>query len=351
MNLPAISKISLYRLTQEGEMAPSPTQISPPILKMMVGALVDFWLEQEVNTQLWLKLPPTYSWQTEIEAYQSQGKLQQLFYCDSGANNPLVSTENQVSPNGKIIPVQLQSNYWLGKEFFLIVLSPSLCSMILAQWQSPKSDKANSPYLKTVITFQPKVIARVLAGIKIASLRPSTQFLQTNQFSLPEKVNATAKVWEQLLLKQLQRTEGMFQSQIFGELNSTISNLKETLSLKEELLCSLVRELRPPITTMKTALSLLQSNQLKKLQRERYLSLIERECQKQNDLIFALVELININQTANSDTQPYVKIEDLIPGIVSTYQPLAQEQGIQLGYTISPNLPLAACSSNSLKQI
>jgi two-component system, OmpR family, phosphate regulon sensor histidine kinase PhoR len=42
---------------------------------------------------------------------------------------------------------------------------------------------------------------------------------------------------------------------------------------------------------------------------------------------------------------------DVVPGVVSTYQPLAQEKGILLAYTISDDLPTVACSTASLRQV
>jgi signal transduction histidine kinase len=46
-----------------------------------------------------------------------------------------------------------------------------------------------------------------------------------------------------------------------------------------------------------------------------------------------------------------LKLSDIIPGVVSTYQPLAHEKGIMLAYTVSPDLPSIFCSSNWLRQI
>lgn len=46
-----------------------------------------------------------------------------------------------------------------------------------------------------------------------------------------------------------------------------------------------------------------------------------------------------------------VCLSDVVPGIVSTYQPLAQERGIMLAYTVPNNLPNVWCVSGGLRQI
>lgn len=46
-----------------------------------------------------------------------------------------------------------------------------------------------------------------------------------------------------------------------------------------------------------------------------------------------------------------VKLADIVPGVVSTYQPIAQEKGIQLGYSVPVGLPSVSCLETWLRQI
>jgi two-component system, OmpR family, phosphate regulon sensor histidine kinase PhoR len=46
-----------------------------------------------------------------------------------------------------------------------------------------------------------------------------------------------------------------------------------------------------------------------------------------------------------------LNLADIVPGVVSTYQPLAEEKGVRLAYTIPENLPTIACLPSGLKQI
>lgn len=117
------------------------------------------------------------------------------------------------------------------------------------------------------------------------------------------------------------------------------------------LLKRVAQELKTPLTNMKTALSLLNSPQLKPAQRQRYMQLLHTECDRQNSLITRLLELVEIDEDPPNTVISSVDLADIIPGIVSIYQPLAEEKGIQLGYTIPADLPLVCCLETWVRQI
>ena len=125
----------------------------------------------------------------------------------------------------------------------------------------------------------------------------------------------------------------------------------EELRHKNELIKQVAQELRTPLTNMKTALRLVDSPQLKPIQRQRYMQLLHTECDRQNSLITGLLELVQLDSDPQPAIMPLVQLADIVPGIVSTYQPLAQEKGIQLGYTVTPSLPSIFCLENWLRQI
>jgi two-component system, OmpR family, phosphate regulon sensor histidine kinase PhoR len=120
---------------------------------------------------------------------------------------------------------------------------------------------------------------------------------------------------------------------------------------KDEAISHLMQELRTPITNIKTALKLLESSALKPAQRQKYLDLIRDECDRQNSLIIGAVRLLAIERTAAEIDVEAIYLSEVIPGVVSTYQPLAEEKGIKLGYTIPDNLPAIFCAEIWLRQI
>jgi signal transduction histidine kinase len=148
----------------------------------------------------------------------------------------------------------------------------------------------------------------------------------------------------QLLVTQVQRTEEILQQ-------ATPSVSDDNLRNKDELLRRVVQELRTPLTNMKTALKLLDSPQLKPAQRQRYMQLLNTQCDRQNSLITGLLELVQLDSEPQPTVMPSVQLASIVPGVVSTYQPIAQEKGIQLGYTVPTELPCVSCLETWLRQI
>jgi signal transduction histidine kinase len=101
---------------------------------------------------------------------------------------------------------------------------------------------------------------------------------------------------------------------------------------------------------MKMALTLLNSPQLKINQRQRYLQMLNTECDRQNSLINGLLDLMQLDRSTEETAQT-IRLSDVVPGVVSTYQPLAQEKGVMLAYTVPEDLPAVSCPSSWLKQI
>jgi two-component system, OmpR family, phosphate regulon sensor histidine kinase PhoR len=120
---------------------------------------------------------------------------------------------------------------------------------------------------------------------------------------------------------------------------------------KDEPIAHLMQELCTPLTNIKTALKLLESPILKQAQRQRYLGMIRGECDHQNLLINGVTRLLATNRIPDPSEIVAIQLSQIIPGIVSTYQPLAEEKGVRLGYTVSDNLPTITYVETWLRQI
>jgi two-component system, OmpR family, phosphate regulon sensor histidine kinase PhoR len=111
----------------------------------------------------------------------------------------------------------------------------------------------------------------------------------------------------------------------------------------------LFQELRAPITTIKTALSLLDSPNLKPAQRSKYLEMIRGECNRQNALLDGTTRLLEVEKQSLENAQ--ANVAEILPAVVGTFQPLAGERGISLACNLPTDLPLVSCSEAWLKQV
>ncbi|MFG6105723.1 HAMP domain-containing sensor histidine kinase [Leptothoe sp. EHU-05/26/07-4] len=124
-----------------------------------------------------------------------------------------------------------------------------------------------------------------------------------------------------------------------------------TSEVDSQFLKTAAQELNNPITTIKTALTLLNSSSLRPKQRERYLHMIGQACDRQSHLINSVFRLLELQLTPQSMVLDNVQLWDLVPGVVSTYQPLATEYNISLAYTVSSHLPSVLAIESHLKQV
>ncbi|RUR84450.1 hypothetical protein PCC6912_13450 [Chlorogloeopsis fritschii PCC 6912] len=205
--------------------------------------------------------------------------------------------------------------------------------------------------LLAINTLEGKIIQPVLDGIQQATIAGSLTSPLVD-FVCPTTLEPI--LIHQLLVKQLQRQKEI-NHEIKLKQNLRIKRQKQmlhsSLQFKDDFLNNVCQELRTPLTHMKTALSLLNSPSLKNSQRQRYLQMLKQECDRQTSLINGVRELMQIERDLKETTLELLNLADVVPGVVSTYQPLAQEKGIMLAYTVSSELPPVWCVNGGLRQI
>jgi len=293
-----------------------------------------------------------------------------------------------------ILPLSPDSQ--LRREYFLLVVTAEFYGLIVAHRpRSVKQSKADFSNvgdsgmisqigsvieddverkhpLLSICSFERETLAHILEGIRVAvSLGQAIQrYSDTAITTLLEQWNTIAaplataslnpNVLKHLFTYQIQRQEDVWHnSTIFRKQAETASNLQleneellNAIRLKDEFLKNIGQELRTPLSTMKTALTLLNSPNIKPIQRQKYMDMLSQECDRQSSLITSVLDLVQLEETASDQAQAQpLRVTDVVPGVVSTYQPLAQEKGIMLAYTIPDELPAVYCLNNWLRQI
>jgi two-component system, OmpR family, phosphate regulon sensor histidine kinase PhoR len=347
MNSPA-PDLSLYRFL-EGDDERSPITVTSPTLKGVVRSLFDLLSERQVKAIVWVKLPNSPSWQGEIDRFAQQGSAEKVYHCT--IRDDRTPAKEMVSP--LLVPVALEASAHLKRECFVLVLSEGFSALLLARLVAGASLKEARWHL--LYQFERERVEQLLEQIQQSIAITDRTPEEVLNFTCPifaESAPPTTDSLQQLLLQQIRQTERV-QERVKTEeqTGESIASLTESLHHSHEVLHNLGQELKLPLTNMKTALRLLDSLQSKREQRQRYLDLLQRECDRQSLLLTGLQEFIQFTQTAPPPFAHPFKLEDLVPGIVSTYQPLAEERGIVLGYTIPAGFPAIACPEPWLRQI
>ncbi|QIR37973.1 ATPase [Tolypothrix sp. PCC 7910] len=353
--------LSVYHLIAGVQGPPQALPLTPAALLSSVRSQIDLLIEQKIAATVWVKLPPGKIWYSELERYQSAVDVPVVIYnCQIEERRKGEEKKNRyLSPvlNNQVI--KLLPNRQLQREYFFIILSPQFCSLILAyrpikRRRNPilKKVTANkSTPLLAITTVEGRVIQQVLDGIRKATTPESSSIVRTD-FLCPSMPEST--LMNQLLVKQIQRQDEINLQQIkkrTAKLQQQNQKLYSRGKAKDDYLSNVCQELRTPLTHMKTALSLLNSPTLKPPQRQRYLQMLNSQCDRQNSLINGLVDLVNLERNLQDSTLEAVSLADIVPGIVSTYQPVAQEKGIMLAYTVPTELPYVWCVAGGLRLI
>lgn len=386
MNLPSSQGLSFYQLALDSLEAPQTLRVSPDILHSLLGALIDVLIERKIPATLWVKLPPAEIWLTELKRYQQQlSASHKIFLCNCLREDLLEVTDGvkqatNVKEDCQFFPIQLAAGPQLEQEYFLLVLSEQFSGLIVACQTYPSESSKVAQWhptqpLSAIFTLEPRVIHRVFEGIKEAIAVDDSlceEILELWETRLPQGCASQEKeILTQLLVKQIQHTEEILYPPIPSDLSlRNAVNLNATTELtqvldptsttplpddclrdKNELLKRVIQELRTPLTSMKTALKLLDAAQLKPIQRQRYIRLLNTECDRQNSLMTGFLDLVQLESEPQPPVMPSVQLADIVPGVVSTYQAIAQEKDIRLGYTIPSGLPSVSCLDTWLRQI
>ncbi|WP_088894347.1 ATP-binding protein [Leptolyngbya ohadii] len=337
------------------------------------------WLEDSADKDPRIRLEPG-SIAKAVQEMDWTGDLMDV----TVIGTPVSKAESEKnSGKAKVSPFPLVPETQLKREYFLLVAAQNFYGLLLAH--RPRSSRSTSQDnlglgagnpdeealerkhpLLTLYSFDAALLKPVLAGINQAIAWKETacspEFPCLNWEELQAKGMAQhldPLLLAQLLTKQVQRQEDLWRSGAIerqrakqaAELQQENQELLTTLQQKNDFVQNLGQELRTPLATMKTALSLLNSPSLKPPQRQKYMEMLSRECDRQNSLISSGLSLLQLENAAELPPSEPLRLSEIVPGVVSTYQPLAEEKGLRLAYTIPEDLPAVDCPHNGLRQI
>ncbi|PSB23015.1 histidine kinase [filamentous cyanobacterium CCP2] len=308
---------------------------------------------------------------------------------DEAAHPFNLNDEAAVSPSqSTLYSLPLAADSQLKREYFLLVAASEFHGLVLAH--RPRSSRAKSDAtahdvadksnqeenleqkhpLLGLCSFDAATLQRVLQGVNRAiycgqsATRSDAEIQEllvdwNTVYARGGATSLSSVLVGHLLTKQIQRQEEVWrsgaasrrQAEQVDSLRQENEELLATLKLKDEFVKTMGQELRTPLTSMKTALSLLNSPHIKPPQRQRYMDMISRECDRQSLLITSVLDLVQLEGSVEQTPMEALRLNEIVPGVVSTYQPLAQEKGLMLGYTVPEDLPPVSCVNQWLKQI
>ncbi|MGB3291674.1 MAG: ATP-binding protein [Phormidesmis sp.] len=365
--------------------------VDPRGFKIALRSLINFLIANQVSATLWLKLPKDDAWWTDIWRYGQQAPDCNIYVL---GGQPVTLPE-ELAANLQVIAIAQDAD--LKREYLCLAIADNFVGVLLAARAPVGTHAADKRTLKLYCSTSNQGVTALSAGIKqaIEGSLPVTQAAaeltdissesdisaegnssassdlpDRNQAAVTEDPFAASRAvlnhWEHYfpndptLWGTLPLTDAFlaWQLQSQEELRSQLATYRSVgqgattaplFALAPDFLAQAGQELQSPLTTIKTALTLLGSPTLKLAQRQRYLDMIGAQCEHQKSLINSVIDLLQI-QTSAASTPKALQLADMIPGIVSTYQPIAEEEGIMLAYTVPANLTKVMGTEAGLKK-
>lgn len=394
LSLKPMSSLSLQTHLVSSQPQLPAVSVDPRGFKTALQSLTNFLIEHKVPATLWLKLPKDDAWWNDIWQYGQQAAGCTIYSLGQQTGTP---PDNLAA---SLRPIPIEQDAQLKREYLCLAVADNFVAVLLAARTPPAIQTADKRTLKLYSTLSGHTAAALSTGIKaiierslpqgaehavtsITSSSETTAHLRSSQAgshpsepgigdtqTTDESMIAASAVLNQwsrcfpndlatrnchpladaYLTWQLQSQEDL-RAELVNHRNTEKDQASSTLStLCPDFLSRAGRELQAPLTTIKTALTLLGSPTLKLAQRQRYLDMISSQCDRQKSLITSVIDLLQLHTTESLPPQA-LQLANIIPGIVSTYQPIAEERGIMLAYTVPTTLSEIMGTEAELKQI
>ncbi len=349
-------------------------QVSPRGFKSNLAIVIEALIQHRLPATILGKLPRGSSWVDELRQYSRALPSPPPIYLLSRSQPRLADW---------FTPVLIPAEYPMQGEYGLIIVASTVSILLMGERLEVNSPTDGSNIVHGVEPSEetdslPKVdfnfsLSRSVIQQKLREWRQvfeaSLQAYPDNaalaeclgqwDASLQVSDGTDAELLNTIFLhhadhqERIRQQARQYRRQAMTASTLTTQNeaLINTLRLKDDFLNTVGQELRTPLSTIKTALPLLASPNLKPPQRQRYLDMISRECDRQSSLINGVLDLLQLERSLSTAVPDPIKLFDIVPGIVSTFQPIAQEKGIRLAYTVPNNLSAVSCPEGWIRQI
>ncbi|EDX87045.1 ATPase, histidine kinase-, DNA gyrase B-, and HSP90-like domain protein [Synechococcus sp. PCC 7335] len=327
--------------------------VDPRGFKAALQSFIQFLITHQVRATLWVKLPKDDAWWQDIWQYAQQAAGCTIYSLGEQTGDPPDSLAASLRP----IPIEQTPE--LRREYLCLAVCDQFVGSLVAARVAPgtASDKRtlrlySSTSLRTIAALSTNIKAVIEDSSCEQTIAGAAVLSQWERY-FPKALwtQGTLPLSDAFLSWQLQRQEDLR-----SQLNRSRSSHKEAKSnsgarrINADFLGQAREELQSPLTTIKTALTLLGSPTLKLAQRQRYIEMIATQCDRQKNLVNSIIELLQLQMTPSQSPQP-IGLSELLPGIVSIYQPIAQERDIMLAYTIPDRLATVLGVEAELKQV
>ncbi len=242
--------LSLFELVRN-EIGDSirPLRCTKATLVHLSHTLEDIVLSQQLPALLFTGFQESSHWREETERYRALAEIAQQVCIFAGGDLPPESS-------AKELHVTLGGNDPLRQEWFVVILSERFSVLLCGQDQHlPAQDEATRQF-DTLWSFEPSLVSRVLDRLEqvIASYRPERlAALQQARSNYPPTSPDAA------LMTQFTSEMIRFEEHLHQALKTTSSALSDQMEWRDDLITTLVHDMRTPLHGLVMTMNLLET--------------------------------------------------------------------------------------------
>ncbi len=144
----------------------------------------------------------------------------------------------------------------------------------------------------------------------------------------------------------------MRQARLYQAATTQVEELEKLNSLKDDFLSTVSHELRTPIANMKMAIQMLKISGGSHERRERYLDILQTECNRESELINDLLDLQRLEAGSYpSLLMEAINLQDWLPSIIEPFHIRTKQRQQTLSLSLPSNLPVIISYRASLERI
>jgi len=142
------------------------------------------------------------------------------------------------------------------------------------------------------------------------------------------------------------------QARLYQASLAQVQELERLNQLKDDFLSTVSHELRTPIANMKMAIQMLKVAGGSHERRERYLEILQAECNRESELINDLLDLQRLEIVSYPIMlAEAVSLQDWLPSVIEPFQVRTGQRQQSLQIELPPNLPVLVSDRASLERI
>lgn len=142
------------------------------------------------------------------------------------------------------------------------------------------------------------------------------------------------------------------QARLYTAATAQVKELEKLNALKDDFLSTVSHELRTPLSNMKMAISMLKNPSTVERQ-QRYLQILQTECNREIELINDLLDLQRLEVTSYSNLQllEAIDLQEILPSVIEPFRVRARQHEQTLTLDLTSDLRLLICDRPSLERI